>query len=343
MKGKFSSQLLINILILFGAMLLSIAVGSVFISPASFFKVMWAGITNTPLADMELQKFTVILWQLRLPRTILMLLVGAALGGSGASFQGLFRNPLADPYLIGVASGAGLGAVAAMSLGLSTSLLGMFTIPVASFIGAVVTIFIVYELARIGRTVPVTNLILSGVAASAFATALTSFLMLNASGDLRRALVWLLGGSTLSGWKPVLAALPYILIGLAAQLVMAHPLNVLQFGDEQAQQLGVRVGRVRLVVIAAATLSTAAAISFAGIIGFVGLIVPHLMRLLIGSDHRHLLPLSMLGGATLLLVSDVIARVVMAPQELPVGIITALAGAPFFFWVLRTAKQQHIW
>jgi iron complex transport system permease protein len=343
MKGRFRRQMLISLLVLLGAVMLSIAVGSVFISPVAFFKVAWAGITHRPMESDRLQTFAVIIGQLRLPRTFLMLLVGAALGGSGASFQGLFRNPLADPYLIGVASGAGLGAVAAIALGLSASLLGMFAIPVASFLGAVLTIIIVYELARIGRTVPITNLILSGVAVSAFATALTSFLMLNAGGDLRRALVWLLGGSTLSGWLPVLAALPYILLGLTVQLAMAHPLNVVQFGDEQAQQLGVNVGNVRLVVIAAATLSTAAAISFAGIIGFVGLIVPHLVRLLAGSDHRRLLPLSMLGGASLLLISDVIARVVMAPQELPVGIITALAGAPFFFWVLRTAKQQNAW
>ncbi len=343
MKSKFTRQLLVSTFLLLGAVFLSIAVGSVFITPGNFFKVVWSGITNQPLENEQLQTFAVIIGQLRLPRTLLMLLVGAALGGSGASFQGLFRNPLADPYLIGVASGAGLGAVAAMALGLTASLLGMFAIPIASFVGAVLTIFVVYQLARIGRTVPVTNLILSGVAASAFATALTSFLMLNAGGDLRRALVWLLGGSTLSGWQPVLASLPYIMVGLGVQLTLAHPLNVLQFGDEQAQQLGVRVDRVRLLVIAAATLSTAAAISFAGIIGFVGLIVPHLVRLLAGSDHRRLLPLSMLGGATLLLVSDVIARVVMAPQELPVGIITALAGAPFFFWVLRTAKQQHTW
>jgi len=167
--------------------------------------------------------------------------------------------------------------------------------------------------------------------------------MINASGDVRRTLVWLLGGSTLSGWQPVLAILPYILAGLGVLLTMGHALNVLQFGDEQARQLGLRVERTRLIIIAASSLATAAAIAFAGIIGFVGLIVPHIMRLLMGGDYRKLLPLSILGGGTLMLVSDVLARVVMAPQELPVGIITALAGAPFFFVVLRSAKQQHYW
>jgi len=168
--------------------------------------------------------------------------------------------------------------------------------------------------------------------------------MINASGDVRRTLVWLLGGSTLSGWQPVLAILPYILAGLGVLLTMGHALNVLQFGDEQARQLGLRVERTRLIIIAASSLATAAAIAFAGIIGFVGLIVPHIMRLLMGGDYRKLLPLSILGGGTLMLVSDVLARVVMAPQELPVGIITGAGRCtPFFFVVLRSAKQQHYW
>jgi iron complex transport system permease protein len=340
---KFPRQLLLNLILLVIAILLSVAVGSVFISPAAFFHVLWESLAGKTINDPTLQTFSVIIYNLRLPRTILMLLVGAALGGSGASYQGLFRNPLADPYLIGVASGAGLGAVLAMSFRFPYTTLGMFIIPLAAFAGAILTIFVVYQLARVGHSVPITNLILAGVATSAFATALTSFLMINASGDLRRALVWLLGGSTLSGWQPVLAALPYILAGLITMLAMGHKLNVLQFGDEQAKQLGLRVERVRLIIIAASSLATAAAIAFAGIIGFVGLIVPHIMRLIVGGDYRRLLPLSIVGGATLLLVSDVLARVVMAPQELPVGIITALAGAPFFFFVLRKAKQQHYW
>jgi iron complex transport system permease protein len=191
--------------------------------------------------------------------------------------------------------------------------------------------------------VPTTNLILAGVAVSSFATALTSFLMLISTGELRRALVWLLGGASMSGWPPVLAALPYITLGLALLLSSGHALNVFQFGEEQAQQLGLPVERVRLLVVIAASLTTAAAVSFAGIIGFVGLIVPHVVRFLWGGDYRRILPLSLLGGASLLLLADVLARVLMAPQELPVGIITALAGAPFFLWILRRARQQAFW
>jgi iron complex transport system permease protein len=324
------------------ALLLSIAVGSVLIPPAELLALLRARLPGGDLPA-ELKPFATILFSLRLPRTVLIAVTGAALAGSGAAYQGLFRNPLADPYLIGVASGAGLGAIVAISLRGPTTILGFLSIPVAAFFGAVITVFIVYELARVGRAIPATNLILAGVAVSSFATALTSFLMLNTTGELRRALVWLLGGASMSGWQPVLAELPYVVIGLGVLLAMGHAMNVMQVGEEQAQQLGLPVERVRLLVVGAASLATAAAVSFAGIIGFVGLIVPHVVRMLWGSDYRRILPLSIISGATFLLIADVLARVVMAPQEIPVGIITALGGAPFFLWVLRRVKNQNFW
>jgi iron complex transport system permease protein len=331
-----------SLLLLALALLLSVAVGSVMIPPAALPDLFRARLLGGELPE-ALQPFATILFTLRLPRTALVALAGAALAGSGAAYQGLFRNPLADPYLIGVASGAGLGAILAMTLARPATVLGLAAVPVAAFCGALATALIVYQLARVGRSLPATNLILAGVAVSSFATALTSFLMLNSAGELRRALVWLLGGSSMSGWKPVLAALPYIAAGLAGLLVMGHALNVMQVGEEQAQQLGLPVERVRLLVVLAASLATAAAVSFAGIIGFVGLVVPHVVRLVWGEDYRRLVPLSILGGASLLLVSDVLARVVLAPQEIPVGIITALGGAPFFLWVLRRTKNQNLW
>lgn len=333
---------LYSLVFLGAALVLSVAVGSVFIPPGTLLALVGAKLSGQ-LSAPDLQPFTTILFSLRLPRTALMALVGAALSISGAGYQGLLRNPLADPYLIGVASGAGLGAVAAMSLRWPYTFAGLLVVPVAAFVGALLTVVIVYQLARVGRSLPVSNMILAGVAVSSFATALTSFMMINASGELRRALIWLLGGATTSGWQPVLAVLPYMLIGVGLLLVSGHALNVMQFGDEQAQQLGLPVERVRRVVIFAASLATAAAISFAGIIGFVGLIVPHLVRILWGSDYRRILPISALIGAGLLLSADVIARVIMAPAELPVGVITALAGAPFFLWVLRRAKGQNLW
>lgn len=314
--------------------MLSILVGSVQLSWQDLIQAFQTG--NLTTAGK-------ILFSLRLPRTVLIAMVGAALAGSGTAYQGLFRNPLADPYLIGVASGAGLGAVAAMSIDWPYTTLGLLAVPLAAFVSGMLTVAAVYALARVGKTLPASNLILAGVAISSFATALTSFLMLRASGELRRALAWLLGGATMSGWQPVLALLPYWVVGLGVLLTMGHALNVLQFGDEQAQQLGLPVGRVRRLIIVAASLTTAAAVSFAGIIGFVGLIIPHTLRLLTGPDYRRLLPLSLIGGAALLLFADILARILIAPQELPVGVVTALAGAPFFLWILRRSRQASYW
>jgi len=323
-----------SFLFLFLALLLSLAIGSVFISPKELWQTLLGNGSETA---------TSILWKIRLPRTILIALTGAALGGSGAAYQGLFRNPLADPFLIGVASGAGLGAVIAMSIQWPYSFWGLMAIPLAAFIAALLTVFIVYSLARVGRIIPTTNLILAGVAFSSFATSLTSFLMIRSTSEVRRALGWLLGGASQSGWAAILAIMPYLIIGLGILILCGHALNVLQFGDDQAQQLGLNVTRARRIILTAASLATAAAVAFSGIIGFIGLIVPHLSRLWFGPDYRRLLPLSILGGATALLISDIIARVIIAPQEIPVGIVTALAGAPFFLWVLRRSKNQGYW
>jgi iron complex transport system permease protein len=326
--------LLSSFLFLLLALLLSLAVGSVFIP----LKEILAALQGHG-ADLTEN----ILWKIRLPRTVLIALTGMALGGSGAAYQGLFRNPLADPFLIGIAAGAGLGAVVSMTVKWPYSFWGLMAIPLSAFIGALLTVSLVYFLARVGQTAPVTNLILAGVAVSSFATSLMSFIMLRSDGELRRAMSWLMGGAIQPGWTSALAMLPYLVIGLGALSLHGHALNLLQFGDEQAQQLGLNVQRTKQIILVASSLATAAAVSFAGIIGFVGLVVPHIMRLWFGGDYRRLIPLSILGGAAALLVSDVIARVALAPQELPVGIVTALAGAPFFLWILRRAKTQGLW
>lgn len=330
MKKPFIS----SFLFLFAAIVLSLAIGSVFISPAEIWDI---------LRGVGEEKFTFIIWNIRLPRTILVALTGAALSGSGAAYQGLFRNPLADPFLIGVASGAGLGAVIAMSIQWPYSFWGLMAIPMSAFIAALITVFIVYFLARVGQTIPTTNLILAGVAFSSFATSLTSFLMLRSTSEVRRALGWLLGGASQAGWTAIFAMLPYLVIGLSILIFFSYRLNLLQFGDDQAQQMGLNVNRTKTILLVAASLATASAVAFSGIIGFIGLIVPHVMRLWFGGDYRRLIPLSIIGGASALIVSDVIARVVLAPQEIPVGIITALVGAPFFLWILRRVKNQGYW
>jgi len=326
---------LFSFLLLLLALLLSLAIGSVFIPSMDVWRALNGSTTN--------EIYRTILWDIRLPRTLLIALVGAALAGSGAAYQGLFRNPLADPFLIGVASGAGLGAILAMSVNWPYTILGLLAVPLAAFITSLLTVYLVYNFAHVGGTVPTTNLILSGVAVSSFATSLTSFLVLRSTGEVRRAIGWLLGGVSLVSWEATLVLIPYLTIGLTTLVLSGYALNLLQFGDDQALQMGLNVRRAKFIIIIAASLVTAAAVSFAGIIGFVGLVVPHIVRLWWGMDYRRLIPLSIIGGASVLLFADVLSRVVLAPQELPVGIVTALAGAPFFLWVLRRAKNQGYW
>jgi iron complex transport system permease protein len=333
---------MIALALLAAALLLNIALGAVYIPPGTVLLLFLERLPGVSIEQSWPEIFSIIILRIRLPHAALVILTGAALGGSGAAYQGLFRNPLADPYLIGVASGAGLGAVLAMALPLTRQNLGLYAIPAAAFVGALITVALVYFLARTAGTLPTTTLILAGVAVGSFASALTSFLMLRSHGELRRAVAWLMGGGTFSGWEPVLAALPYVAAGLGVLLVSGHALNVLQFGDEQARQLGLPVERTKALLLAAASLATAAAVSFSGIIGFVGLVVPHIVRMLAGPDYRRLIPLSILGGAAVLLFADVLARLVMAPETLPVGIVTALAGAPFFLWVLHRSRRQRL-
>ena len=333
--SSMRNPFIITLLVLVVMLIVSLAIGSVFIPPAE----LWRLVNGTSDND----TFRTILWNIRLPRTMLIALIGAALAGSGAAYQGLFRNPLADPYLIGVASGAGLGAIIAMSVEWPYTTLGLLAVPFAAFIASLLTVYLVYTFAHIGRTVPTTNLILAGVAVSSFAVSTTSFLMLRSSGEVRRAIGWMLGGVSLVGWDVTLALIPYLAIGMTTLVLTGYSLNLLQFGDDQATQLGLNVRRAKFIIIVAASLVTAAAVSFAGIIGFVGLIVPHIVRIWWGVDYRRLIPLSIIGGASVLLFADVLSRIVLAPQELPVGIVTALAGAPFFLWVLRRAKNQGFW
>ena len=319
---------------------LNAAVGPVSIPLRDLLRMLAARIPGSSIAGDWPGTFSTILYQIRLPNTVLIAITGMALGGSGAAFQGLFRNPLADPYIIGVASGAGLGAVLAMAARWPADLLGMAAVPAAAFIGALITVAIVYAIAQVGRTTPVTTLILAGVALSSFATAMTSMIMLLSTQELHRAVNWMVGGFGLGGWEPVYVSLPYLLIGLLVLLTLGRPLNVLQFGDDQARQLGLNVERIKLVIIIAASMVAATAVAFSGIIAFVGLIVPHVVRLLWGPDHRRLLPLAILLGGSFLLSADVVARMVLAPRELPVGVVTSAIGAPFFLWLLHRAKGK---
>ncbi len=321
------------------AFVLSVALGAVTIPPGSALRILLSKIPGLESTASWPEYYETIIWDLRLPHAILVGLTGAALAGSGAAFQGLFRNPLADPYLIGVASGAGLGAIIIMSIPQA----GRYLVPVGAFLGGLSTIIAVYQLAKVGQIVPLTTLILAGVAIGSFTSALTSFLMLVSDEMVLQAMGFLLGGSTVTGWEPLVIALPYFAVGLTTLVLSGHSLNVLQFGEEQAKQLGLSVEKVKLFIIISASLTTAAAVSFSGVIGFVGLVVPHMIRIVWGGDYKKLIPLSIVGGAVTLLLSDIVARTVMAPGYLPVGIVTALIGAPFFLWILRKAKKEVFW
>ncbi len=334
---------LLNGLLLLAALILSVALGAVTIPPGVILRLLADQLPGVVLSPTWTRAAATIILSVRLPHAVLVALTGAALASSGAAYQGLFRNPLADPYLIGVASGAGLGAVLAMALHLPGGLLGLYAIPASAFMGALLTVAVVYALARVNGMVPLTTLILAGVAVSAFASAATSFLMLRSEGQLYRAIAFLLGGSPMTGWQPVLAALPYLALGMGGLLSSGHMLNVLQFGEEEAQQLGLNVNRAKVYLVLVSSLTTAVAVSFGGIIGFIGLIVPHIIRLVWGSDYRRLIPLSLLGGGSALLLADMLARILLAPTSLPVGIVTAIAGAPFFLWILRRAKHEVFW
>jgi iron complex transport system permease protein len=329
--------------LLLAMLVLSAAVGAVTLPPLAVVQLVLDKLPGIDLGGAWPATFQTILFDIRLPHTVLMALAGMALGGSGAAYQGLFRNPLADPYIIGVASGAGLGAVVAMTASWPSSLLGMAAIPIAAFVGAVLTVGLVYSIARVGRSAPVTTLLLAGVAVGTFTSALTSLLMLVSTSELYRAISWLLGGFSLGGWRPVLASLPYLAIGLGSLALLGRPLNVLQFGDEEAFQLGLDAEKFKLVIVVAASLVAATAVAFSGIIAFVGLIVPHLVRILWGVDYRRLIPLATIGGGGVLLAADIVSRTIMAPRALPVGIVTSVVGAPFFLWLLRRAKREVFW
>jgi iron complex transport system permease protein len=275
-----------------------------------------------------------IVWQIRLPRVALAALVGAALGLAGAGFQGVFRNPLADPYLLGAASGAGFAASLAMVSG-GVLGLGALGVPLAAFVGAATTVALVVALARRGWSLPIVPLVLAGVVVGSCLAAGTSFVLLAAREQAAGVLTWLLGSLAFASWGRVGTLLPPVVVAGAVLIAAARSLDVLQLGERAAAQLGLRVEGLKLAVVAAGTLATAAAVSVAGVIGFVGLLVPHAVRLALGPDHRRLVPLSAVWGAGFMVLADLVARTVIAPAELPVGVVTALVGAPFFLLLLR--------
>jgi iron complex transport system permease protein len=321
------------------AMALAASIGSVRIPLSTTFSIFLDKLPFIHVDQTWSSAAAIIIWDIRLPRVILAGLVGAALATAGATYQGLFRNPLADPYLIGVAQGASLGAVAGFLLPVGWHLAGFGLIPLLAFLGALLATVTVYLLARVGKALPVTTLILSGVALSALLGSIVSYLIISSGDKMHSIVFWLMGSFSLSQWSEVGTVLPYVAAGTAVIIIFARLLNVMQLDEEQAQQLGVNVERFKLMLLAAATLITAASVSFVGTIGFVGIIIPHAVRIIWGADHRFLLPLAVLTGAIFMILTDLLARTVLAPTEIPIGVITAICGAPFFLYLLRRRKK----
>jgi iron complex transport system permease protein len=283
-----------------------------------------------------------IVMNIRLPRVILAGLVGASLAIAGAAFQCLLRNSLADPYTLGVSSGASLGAVLTLFLNLSLPLFGLFTLPVISIFTAFATIFFVLFFAqRMDRTLRVETIILTGVIFSSFLGALISLMIALTGEELRQIIGWLLGSVSMRGWDYIWIILPFFLFGSLLLLLNAKELDVMSFGEEQAKHLGVDVQRKKMLVLVAGSILTGAAVAVSGTIGFVGLVIPHFIRILWGPEHKHLLPLSILIGGGFLILADLVSRTIIAPSELPIGVITALIGAPTFAAILMKRRLER--
>lgn len=327
--SKSSVAYIVSAAVLLAAVWLGVSIGSVKI-PIS---TLW-----NPGADATA---TNILWKIRMPRVVLAGLVGASLAISGAAFQGLLKNPLADPYTLGVSSGASVGAVMTLFFGISIPFLGIYTLPVFSMVGAALTMFLVLGFARlVDRAMRMETIILTGIIFGSFLGSVLSLMIALTGEELRQIIGWLLGSVSMRGWSYITMILPFVVVGSFMLWLNRRELNAMLFGEERAHHLGVNVKRRKFTILIGGSILTGSAVAVSGTIGFVGLVVPHMTRLLWGSDHRHLLTLSFMNGATLLIICDLIARTIISPTELPVGVITAFIGAPVFAFIFYKQRRK---
>lgn len=333
---------LIGILIV--CLLVAAAFGAVSISPLDIVKMTLNKVAFTHFPATWQATDETILFQIRLPRVVAGALVGAALAAAGVLFQGLLRNPLADPYIIGTSAGGAFGATLAMMLPVSFAFLGFGLVPIAAFFGALVAVLLVYNLARVGGKTPIISMLLAGFAVSAMLIAAMSFLITMSDRlQLRLHSIWsfLMGGIWVSNWSQIAIIAPMIIGGIVVARFFAFRLNAFSLGEEGAAYLGVDVERDKLTILGLGSLLTGGAVSLSGLVGFVGLVVPHAVRLVLGPDHRLLLPAAALSGGAFLVIADLLARTVLSPTEIPVGILTALIGAPFFIYLLRRTRREY--
>jgi len=320
---------------LVAAMVAGVALGAVSVVPGEVLGALLRALTGTAAGLSD-----TLIVGVRLPRVVLAALVGAALAGAGTLYQALFRNPLADPYILGVSSGAGLGAMIAFVATAGATLWRFGAVPLAAFAGAMLTMLLVVRLASTRGRLDPTSLLLAGVALSYTLAAVTSFLMVVSREQMSAIVYWMMGGFSQASWPYVAMIAPMLLLGAILPLLSTRELNLMLLGDERAGHMGLSVERFKLLMLASAALMTAAAVAVAGLIGFVGLMVPHMVRIVLGPDHRRLLPASLLAGAIVLVLADLVARTIIAPIEIPVGIVTAVLGGPFFIWLLVRGERR---
>lgn len=343
MSSKLAVALIAGFLLLVLTLLVCVGVGSVSLPLGEIARILLhklPGIGSWIKPDWDISSEKIVL-EVRLPRVLLGLLVGSSLAAAGSAFQGVLRNPLADPFTLGVSSGASLGAAVLIFFGWQYSLVGIFTLPMVAFVSGSVTLWAVMRLAGERGKIPTESLILSGVVMQAFLGAVVSFLTTMSKKTVNEILYWTMGGLSLRGWSYTAILFPYLLLGGIYLISRARRLNLLALGERQAASTGLDVERTKLSMLIVATLMTAAAVSVSGVIGFVGLVVPHMLRLLLGPDYRLILPLSVLGGGIFMMWSDLAARTVLAPTEIPLGVVTAFVGAPFFAYLLYRNKKRR--
>lgn len=284
--------------------------------------------------------YITIVWDIRFPRILLSALIGCGLSVSGAAFQGMFKNPMADPYVLGVSSGAALGATIGIVLGFQSSLLGLGSITIMAFIGAITTMIVVYHIAKIGGKVPVITLLLAGISISYLLSSVISIMMIFNKSQLDKIVFWIMGSVSAASWTHVKMLAPITLIVTFFVIFFAKDLNIMLMGEDTASSLGIEVEKVKKILLLLCSIVVAATVSVGGIIGFVGLIVPHTVRMVVGPDYKHLVPFSAVLGAIFMIISDTLARTLMSPAEIPVGAITSLFGAPYFIYLLIKSKKK---
>ena len=338
--GRRAAALLPLAAALAAALLLALAFGSVAVPIGTTAEIVASRVLGIPTSGVWTSAQETIVLQVRLPRVVLAAVTGASLAMAGAVYQGLFRNPMGDPYLLGVAPGAGLGATIVIVFALVAAVGSAWLLPAAALVGGLAATAVIYLIARVDRRTPVGVLLLAGVALGSLLSATTSLLMLARPERLHYAVMWLFGSFSSAGWTQVALVVPFVVVGAAIVLSLARQLNLMLLDEEQAAFLGANTERLKLLLVVGATLLAAAPVSVAGLIGFVGLIGPHAARLLWSSDSRSLLPASALLGASFLVMADLFARAAFAPSELPVGIVSALCGGPFFLLLLRRRKRS---